>query len=233
MNRSFLKGLRRQCRRASLRPRLARVNAGSVSSYQVRRDRDSRDGEAWPLPARTRGPCRSSANGAGRGKRPGQSRHDANRVVSETSRKSRAGRYNDYSRRRAGPTIGADCVGPAAGARASTVQTWYAKSFIRPGLGRLVLISALCTLLTTGSAPPRTLWQATAPPALTAGPLLGSITDTSVKIWGQSSGPAQFTVQVRQSGQPSIVASAGPVTVAEDHDLTGVVEITGLAAATP
>ena len=91
----------------------------------------------------------------------------------------------------------------------------------------------LLALLTTGAAPARDRWYLSAPgPALSEGPLLGAVADTSIRVWARSSSPARLVAQVRPTGQSGIVASTVPVTLAADHDLAGVVEVDGLAPAT-
>ncbi|HYV19528.1 MAG TPA: alkaline phosphatase D family protein [Verrucomicrobiae bacterium] len=66
---------------------------------------------------------------------------------------------------------------------------------------------------------------------LRSGPMLGAVTDTSIKVWGRSDRPASLAVEWKPAGTPWPGTIAGPVGTDEDGDLTGVVPIAGLAAA--
>jgi phosphodiesterase/alkaline phosphatase D-like protein len=66
---------------------------------------------------------------------------------------------------------------------------------------------------------------------LRSGPMIGAVTDTSLKVWGRSDRPASLAVEWKPAGTPWPGTIAGPVGIDEEGDLTGVVLLQGLEPA--
>ena len=66
------------------------------------------------------------------------------------------------------------------------------------------------------------------PARLTHGPLLGAVTDRAVRVWARSDRPARLQLEVKQSGRSWSGRTPGDVSLASEHDFTGVAEVTGL-----
>ncbi|HET8948317.1 MAG TPA: alkaline phosphatase D family protein, partial [Candidatus Polarisedimenticolia bacterium] len=65
-------------------------------------------------------------------------------------------------------------------------------------------------------------------PRLRSGPVIGAVTDTSIKVWGRSDRPASLAVESKPAGTPWPGTIAGPVALDDAGDFTGVVPIAGL-----
>jgi len=64
---------------------------------------------------------------------------------------------------------------------------------------------------------------------LTHAPMLGAVTDTTIKIWVRASGPASASIQYQPAGGSwSQALLAGPVALLAANDFTGVISIGGL-----
>jgi phosphodiesterase/alkaline phosphatase D-like protein len=61
-----------------------------------------------------------------------------------------------------------------------------------------------------------------------SGPMIGAVTDTSIKIWGRSDRPASLSVEFKPAGTPWPGTISGSVSLTESSDFTGTVELTGL-----
>jgi alkaline phosphatase D len=68
-------------------------------------------------------------------------------------------------------------------------------------------------------------------PALTHGPLLGAVTDTSIRIWARANRSARLEVEYRPRGESAWRRSPSRL-LTSTSDFTGVVELTGLSPAT-
>lgn len=72
--------------------------------------------------------------------------------------------------------------------------------------------------------------QPVSPAVLTHSPMLGAVTDTTIKIWVRANGTASASVQYQPAGGNwSQAQTAGPVNLVAGNDFTGVVSISGLS----
>ena len=83
----------------------------------------------------------------------------------------------------------------------------------------------------TAPAPEEALPPSTAS-TLTHGPLLGAVTDNSVRVWSRADGSGLLEVEVKRADRswPGVVF--GPAQLANNRDFTAVVEVTRLRAST-
>ena len=92
----------------------------------------------------------------------------------------------------------------------------------RGGTIRFALLRlALLVFLVAPSA-----WAQGVGPALTHGPILGAVTDNSIRIWGRADVAASMDVVVEQVGVPGTVQAS--TALAASSDFTGTVELLGL-----
>jgi phosphodiesterase/alkaline phosphatase D-like protein len=64
---------------------------------------------------------------------------------------------------------------------------------------------------------------------LRSGPMVGAVTDTSIKVWGRSDRPAVLTVEYKPAGAPWPGTVSDPATLSDATDFTGTIDIAGLA----
>ena len=65
-------------------------------------------------------------------------------------------------------------------------------------------------------------------PRLRSGPLIGAVTDTSIKVWARSDRPASLSVEWKPAATPWPGTIAGPAALEDTADFTGVVDLGGL-----
>jgi phosphodiesterase/alkaline phosphatase D-like protein len=93
----------------------------------------------------------------------------------------------------------------------------------RPIPALLIFVPALMSILMA----PAAAQVKRDPICLTHGPMLGMSTDSSIRVWGRTSDPGQFTVHYG-TNQSQLAKVSAPATTTIEHDNTGVVEVTGL-----
>jgi phosphodiesterase/alkaline phosphatase D-like protein len=69
-------------------------------------------------------------------------------------------------------------------------------------------------------------------PRVTSGPILGAVTDSSVRVWIRADRPVTFAVEYAVSGAAWPGTTTAPIAISSLTDLTGAVPLTGLAPAT-
>jgi alkaline phosphatase D len=69
-------------------------------------------------------------------------------------------------------------------------------------------------------------------PALSHGPLLGSVTDSSIRIWARGERSGSVSVQIRPHGEAWPAQDQAQLAFSADRDLIGATEVTGLRPAT-
>lgn len=69
-------------------------------------------------------------------------------------------------------------------------------------------------------------------PRLRSGPMIGAVTDTSIKVWGRSDRPAILTVEYKPAGTPWPGTVSAPAPLSDPTDFTGTIDIAGLAEGT-